>query len=366
MTGLYLHIPFCARKCPYCDFYSVSFSRQLAERYTDALVRNIKAFAARQISIDTIYFGGGTPSLLCSSQVGRIIQEAMTSFRVTDPEITLEANPCTTYEQKLYEYRQAGVNRLSFGVQSADDRELKLLGRLHDFKRAEKAVLDAKKAGFENISCDLMLGTAGQTLGSLEKSLDALTSLPVEHISAYMLKIEKGTAYDCDEMRNASADDELVSEMYLRAVEKLAKAGFEQYEISNFAKKGFESRHNLKYWTGESYIGLGASAHSLFDGKRYFCPNDIDSFVSIDIQQTVIEDASPDKAQEYVMLGLRLTKGISIEKLRKLGTDPDRLREKAALFENAGLCRLCNDRIFLTPQGFLLSNSIIAEFIGIM
>lgn len=361
MTGLYIHIPFCARKCPYCDFYSVSFGKKLAESYVGALVRNIKGFAGQGTGIDTIYFGGGTPSLLFPQQVKRILDAASENFDVHRAEVTLEANPCTVSEQKLGEYREAGVNRLSLGIQSASDSELKLLGRLHDYKRAEKAVFDARRAGFENISCDLMLGTAGQTLESLRDSVDALVSLPIQHVSAYMLKIEKGTAYDCEEMKNAAADDELVSEMYLQTVGELEKAGFAQYEVSNFARQGFESRHNLKYWTGESYIGLGASAHSFFGGRRYYCPRDIDAFISGERQPIVIDDENPDILQEYIMLGLRLTRGISLERLSELGADTQRLSQKARLFENAGLCVFSGGRISLTPRGFLVSNSIISE-----
>ena len=366
MTGLYLHIPFCARKCPYCDFYSVRFDRQLVQSYTEALVRNIRHLADTKTDIDTIYFGGGTPSLLCSSQVESILSAAAASFSLHGPEITLEANPCTVDVQKLREYRSAGVNRLSFGVQSANDDELSRLGRLHNFERAEKAVSEAVSAGFENISCDIMLGTAGQTLQSLGSSADALCALPIKHISAYMLKIEKGTPYDCDEMRKASADDELMSEMYLQTVGRLADAGFEQYEISNFAQRGYESRHNLKYWTGESYIGLGASAHSFFGGKRYACPNDVNAFVSSDVQQNTVTDEAPDALEEYLMLGLRLTKGVSLERLQKLGADIGALSQKVALFSQHGLMQSGGGRFSLTPKGFLLSNSIISELLGVI
>ena len=281
------------------------------------------------------------------------------SFDVYDTEITLEANPCTADFTKLCEYREAGVNRISFGVQSADDTELEKLGRLHDFSRAEKAVYDAVKAGFENISCDIMLGTADQTMQSLENSVDALVSLPVQHISAYMLKIEKGTPYDCDRIRNAAADEDLVGDMYLRTVEMLGAAGFAQYEISNFAKEGFESRHNLKYWTGESYIGIGASAHSFFGGRRYFCPRDIDSFISSELQPEIIEDDAPDAAQEYLMLGLRLTEGVRLE---RFGESAQSIAQKAEMYEKYELCSLVNGRLSLTAKGFLVSNSLIAEF----
>lgn len=367
MTGLYIHIPFCARKCPYCDFCSTAFNKTLVQNYVDAVVRNIAHYSTDRIGLDTIYFGGGTPSLLTPQQVGQILHCAENSFVLHSPEITLEANPCTVSLSKLSEYRSLGVNRLSFGIQSASDSELVSLGRLHTFGRAEKAVNDAFDAGFDNISCDLMIGIPDQTIQSLEYSIDALTNLPVQHISAYMLKIEQGTPFDSDKIRNTVADDDLSSEMYLTTVQKLAAAGFEQYEISNFAKPGFESRHNMKYWIGESYIGIGASAHSLFDGKRYFCPGDIGRFASSPLQQTVSEDDDPDKLEEYVMLGLRLTKGISLSKLAELGaSDLSGLIAKAAAYERNDLCVLKDGVLRLTPKGFLVSNVLISEFIQIL
>ncbi|MBR1723403.1 MAG: radical SAM protein, partial [Ruminococcus sp.] len=196
MTGIYVHLPFCARKCPYCDFYSVPYRADKAEQYARAVCRNISAFAGQGIDVDTLYFGGGTPSLLKGGQISDIIGTVRNSVQLHDPEITLEANPCTLTERRLDELLHAGVNRLSVGVQSADDNELSSLGRLHDFARAEKAVLDAHRAGFDNISCDLMLGVKGQDTASLSRTLDRLLSLPIAHLSAYMLQIEPGTPFD--------------------------------------------------------------------------------------------------------------------------------------------------------------------------
>lgn len=364
MTGIYVHIPFCARKCPYCDFYSIRFNKETVGKYVSALVRNIGAYADKGIAADTLYFGGGTPSLLTPQQIGEVTDAARRSFGLENAEITLEANPCTVDEQKLEGYRRFGVNRLSFGVQSANDEELRLLGRLHDHERAAKAVKQAQNAGFKNISCDIMLGTPGQTRQSLDNSVSALISLGIQHISAYMLKIEKGTAYDCDEIRNSIADDELMSELYLDTVKKLGDAGFAQYEISNFSKPGFESRHNLKYWTGESYLGFGASAHSFFAGRRFFCPDDVTSFIDSELQISIDEQSDPDPVEEFVMLGLRLTKGISLSRLRQLGgKDYKELVVKARLFAQHGLCCFDGENLSLTPDGFLVSNSIITEFI---
>ena len=273
MRGIYIHIPFCLRKCPYCDFYSVSYDDSLADRYIDALLRNFGANKYKGLQADTVYLGGGTPSALSIPQLERIIKGVFGSFDIANSaEVTIEANPCSVSYDKLKAMREMGFDRISFGIQSADDSELRFLGRLHDRDTALRAVNDACKAGFENISADIMLGLAGQTVSGLMNTADRLISLELSHVSAYMLKIEQGTPFDNIKIREKIADDELMSELYLSLVERLEKNGFYQYEISNFSKPGHESRHNLKYWTGEEYIGFGAAAHSLFEGQRYFVP----------------------------------------------------------------------------------------------
>lgn len=365
MTGIYIHIPFCIRKCPYCDFYSMPDNRELREKYVTALCANILSYKGQHIDADTVYFGGGTPSLLEVTQIERILSACGEAFDLHSTEITLEANPCTLNERKLSALRHAGINRLSIGIQSSQDRELEFLGRLHSFSTAEQAVVTAYKTGFDNISGDLMLGLAGQDMESLDKTLDAMTSLPLSHISAYMLKIEDGTAFDCDKVRNSVADEDTVSDMYLRTVEKLEKKGFEQYEISNFAKDGHYSRHNLKYWKCEEYLGFGTAAHSYFNDERYFCPPDINKYVTIPVQTKIITEKSPDKAEEYIMLNLRLKWGISLEKTSMLKDDDFclNLRNKAAVFSQNGLCKICGDRVSLTAKGFLVSNEIIAQLL---
>ncbi len=367
MTGLYIHVPFCLRKCPYCDFYSVVFSREAAENYTCAVVRNIERCRGKGISVDTVYFGGGTPSLLTPRQVGRILEAAHKSFSLEQPEITMECNPSSSDYDKLCAYRSVGVNRLSFGVQSADDCQLRTLGRLHTFRQACGAVEDAVKAGFFNISCDIMLGLCNQTVDSLRDSVDKISSLPITHISAYMLKIEENTPYNCDEIKKAVADDEAVSDMYLETVGILEGKGFMQYEISNFAKPGFESRHNLKYWQGDGYIGIGPAAHSFFGGQRYMCPDDVSAFAANKWQSKLVTDEAPDKLEEYVMLGLRLTEGITLERLSLLGGTEfaKKANQTANLLQRHGLCRLDGSRIFLTHRGFLLSNTIISRFLQV-
>lgn len=365
MTGIYIHIPFCKRKCPYCDFYSVAVSAETVESYVKALCRNIHAFKGQGIEADTVYFGGGTPSVMTAEQVESIMSALDESVQLCDTEVTLEANPCTVDRKKLADYKSAGITRLSFGVQSAQDGELEFLGRLHDFELALEAVQNAHDVGFKRLSCDIMLGLKGQTAKSLADSIDKLTALPIDHISAYMLKIEEGTPFDCDEVRKSVADEDTLCDMYLQTVKQLDDKGFAQYEISNFAKEGGQSRHNLKYWQGEEYIGLGASAHSYYKGERYFCPADIKGYIAAPLQEKVLLEDHPDKAEEYVMLGLRLTKGISVKRAAELGGEMlgKNISKKAALFAKQGLCQFDGDIVRLTPAGFLASNAIIGEML---
>ena len=292
MTGIYIHVPFCARKCPYCAFYSEAYSASMAESYTEAVLRNIAAYEGQGIAADTLYFGGGTPSLLAPAQTEEIINAAKRVFALDNAEVTLECNPCTVNPEKLSAFRTAGVNRLSVGFQSADDGELALLGRLHNTDRAVKCVLDAAEAGFENISCDLMTALPGQTPQKLAHSIKTISELPVKHISAYILKPEEGTPFDTEKLRASLPDEDETAALYLETVRLCEEAGFLQYEISNFAKPGFESRHNLKYWRchRDDYIGIGPGAHSFFGGVRFACPEELGSFIEDSVQQRTVTD----------------------------------------------------------------------------
>lgn len=365
MTGVYFHVPFCLKKCPYCDFYSCGWSKERAGRFTAAAKRSIEAYSGMDIDADTVYFGGGTPSLLTPSQVYEILDSVQKTIHLHDPEITLEANPSSLTPEKLRYYRAAGVDRLSIGFQSADDEQLRFLGRLHDAELAEKAVLTAADAGFDNISCDLMIGLRGQDSESLDHTLDRLTALPIAHLSAYMLKLEPGTAFDCDDVRSSVPDDDEVSDLYMQLCERMSAADFEHYEISNWARGGRRSRHNMKYWQLEQYIGIGPSAHSDFGGKRYFCPADLDGFLNSNVQKTVLEDGFPCRANEYVMLGLRLSDGIERGRLAQLGGDKmaEDLFSRTEKLADTGLLRLGKDRIALTEKGFLLSNAVILRLL---
>lgn len=370
MAGLYIHIPFCVRKCPYCDFYSVAYTEKLAEEYTAAVLRNIESYGERfgKIPVETVYFGGGTPSLFPPRLLGEIIRGAEKHFMLdSQAEISFEANPGTVDLVRLKELRAAGFNRISFGVQSMNDEELKALGRLHDSSEAEKAVRNAHEAGFENISADLMLGIIGQTEKTLKESVERLSALPLTHISAYILKIEQGTPYDRQEIYNRIADEDKVADLYLTAVHELEKHGFLQYEISNFAKKDFPCEHNLKYWRCEEYIGIGPAAHSYFNGKRYGVARSLEDFLAEKVQKEGITDENPGGFFEYAMLKFRLSEGLDLDECtKKFGVDKDMVLKKIIPMERAGFVKRRKTAISLTPEGCLVSNEIIVELFGEM
>ncbi len=361
--GLYIHVPFCVRKCPYCDFYSVAenVSRKYTE-FSEAVIRNIKRYKKtyQDLIIDTVYFGGGTPSLLPACFFKSVISE-ISDILSNNPEITMELNPMTADADKLRALRQTGVNRLSVGVQSADDRELGYLGRIHSFSKAEEIINSAYQSGFENISADLMIGIKGQTTDSLRNSISAITALPVKHISAYMLKIEKGTAYYESNMARQIPDEDLTAQLYLQAVKDLDDNGFKQYEISNFAKAGALSRHNMKYWHCQEYIGIGPSAHSFFNGKRYEVPRDLDLFIKSSIQTEIVNEENPGDFFEKAMLALRLSEGLDMSLYPQYINSVMKRVEK---YKNTDLLNINNNTISFSAQGFLLSNSLIADLLS--
>lgn len=348
--GLYIHVPFCVRKCRYCDFYSVT-ELSLTEEYTRAVIRNIGALGD---TFDTVYFGGGTPSLLTAEQLFRILSAADIC---SGAEISMECNPNSVTCRYLKDIFCAGVNRLSLGAQSFNDAELRSLGRLHTSEEAVSAVYSAEKAGFENISADLMLAVGGQTVKSLVRSLETAASLPLKHISAYILKIEEGTPLSLDEEYcKALPDDNETADMYLYTVEYLESRGFEQYEISNFAKSGSECKHNLKYWRDMEYYGIGPAAHSFIGGERRYCPKDLRAFLSAETQENVFSEYGGDPV-ERAMLTLRLTKeGLDLSEYPKAAKPAELLTEN-------GFMKYENGFLKLTPKGCLVSNSIIASII---
>lgn len=355
--GIYIHVPFCAKKCAYCDFYSENYRKNTVSQYVEAVIRNLKAYSDKSRLTDTVYFGGGTPSLLSHEQIKIILDTVENNFVLSEkPEITLETNPNTVNFNKLEELRHAGINRLSIGVQSMIDDELKFLGRTHSADRAEKAVIDAYRAGFENISCDVMIALPNQSADSLEYTLDKITDLPIQHISGYILKTESGTPFDCDEIKNSLPDDDLTAELYIKMTETLKNKGFQQYEVSNFALKGFESRHNCRYWKCLDYIGIGPSAHSCNNGKRFAVERNLNEFINNEIQKVTITDESPCTFEEYAMLRLRLTEGLD---LNAFPEHKDSILKKIPALIKSGYINYNNDNISLTPNGFLVSNSVI-------
>lgn len=364
-VGVYIHIPFCVSKCPYCDFYSLSAESSLLEAYTGAVCRAIRYSAENGREVDSVYFGGGTPSLMKAEQISRMLEALVKAFALNKAEITLEANPASALGGKLRDLRAAGVNRISFGVQSAVDEELVLLGRPHTEDDARCSVIAANDAGFNNISADLMLGIPRQTEESLKRSIEFLTSMPVSHISAYMLKIEEGTPFSKAGARDFCPDEDALAEIYLKCVAALECNGFSQYEISNFAKKGSESRHNLKYWRCEEYLGFGPSAHSFLDGRRFYVPRSLKDFIKEENPMTLaVSDGEGGGFEEYAMLRLRLCEGLDLTAAaKKFNIDTSKTAKKAAALESHGLLSFKNNIISLTPKGFLLSNAVTAELL---
>lgn len=357
--GIYIHVPFCAVKCPYCDFYSVSYSKKNELMYTDAVIRNLKKYSeiCNDRIVDTIYFGGGTPSLLSAESIKKILFSTFQMFNVENSaEISMESNPNTLNPKKLNDFLSAGINRISIGIQTLDDDELVKLGRKHTSEQAVNAVNMAYDAGFKNISCDLMLGICSQTSESLKQTLEKAVNLPLNHISAYMLKIEPDTPFNCDEIISNLPDDDQFADMYLDTVEFLEENGFSQYEISNFAKKGCESRHNLKYWKCEEYIGIAPSAHSFYNNKRYYVPSDINKFLEDTYQTEIVNEENPAEFQEKAMLMLRLKSGLPLD---LCGEFKDEIIKKTMILQKNGLVNIKNNAVSLTAKGFLVSNQII-------
>lgn len=371
--SIYIHVPFCVRKCEYCDFYSLC-DLSLREDYVEALIAQIKDFrpAAKNKLVDTIYFGGGTPSLLSGEEILRILKTVRSVFRVSDDaEITMEANPGTLDPEKLSAYHTAGVNRLSIGLQSADPRELKRLGRIHTREEFENSFLLARLEGFQNINVDIMYAIPNQTEQTLSATLDYVISLDPDHISFYGLKIEPETPFGRDENIEASLPvEDTQADMYLNSAQKLEEAGFLQYEISNFSKPGFECRHNVKNWKCQDYIGFGPAAHSLFEGARFSYKKEIRSFIADPLQRGNLidvfeEQTEEDIAKQFVMLGFRLRLGIDVEEYAERFKDDFEARylEKMTPFIEKQYILPTKTGYRLSRQGLLISNYILSELI---
>ena len=365
--GLYIHIPFCKSKCAYCDFYSLPHSEEKMDAYADALIRHLKEAAPQmeKETVDTVYFGGGTPSYLGEKRLRRLLKEIKKCYRVApDAEITLEANPESAGEDKALKHlRRAGFNRISLGVQSADDAVLKRIGRVHDYAQAVAAVEAARKAKFENLSIDLIYGLPGQDLLHWQETLKTAVEMKPQHISCYALKVEEGTPLWKQKDTLVVADDDQQAEMYLWTVEFLAGQGYEQYEISNFALPGYESRHNLKYWQMMPYAGFGPGAHSDFGEVRFAYEKDLDGYIAGELRLSEQEEILPrERCLEYIMLSLRTAQGIEKRHFENAYRLPfTALEEKFTTYEAHGLAARTADGWRLTPEGFLVSNRIIVE-----
>lgn len=370
--GIYIHIPFCASRCKYCDFCSLAGFDKLIPRYQDALIRYIKEFAPRAAGyyIDTVYFGGGTPSYYGAKRLIKLFDTLKMHYKVLlDSEVTVEVNPDSINYDDLRLLYRAGFNRLSIGAQSANNEILKFIGRRHNFQQVEKTVLDARKAGFENISLDLIYGLPNQSPDDWADTLNQAVALKPRHLSCYGLKIEEGTPLY--ELRNSEIipDDDAQADMYLYTVEALERYGYIQYEISNFARSGAQSKHNLKYWQLKDYAGFGASAASSIGNQRYTYINNPLSFIeAVQSGDSLIKEyellTNYDKASEYLMLNLRTTNGISEKEYRSIyRCNFAPIEELLKSYAEKGWARLLGERWNLTPRGFLLSNRLIGEIL---
>ena len=372
--GIYIHIPFCRSKCDYCDFYSLAGREDSMDRYQKALLAHLKetAFAARSFVVDTVYFGGGTPSFYGARRLKELLAAVKKHYSVDKgAEITFEANPDSVDFRALRALRRAGFNRVSLGMQSACPAELEGVRRPHTVEQGDEAVAAARKARLANLSLDLIYGLPGQTMDSWRETVEHVLNLAPEHLSCYGLKVEEGTPLAARvSAGEVLPDDDIQADMYLWTVDRLAQAGYEQYEISNFAKPGYESRHNLRYWRMEPYAGFGPGAHSDFGGRRYSWVRDLEGYIKGVLEGGKLldsEDLIPqeERSSEYLMLRLRTAQGI--EEWEYRGTyfmDFSPIQERLEYFQAQGWAeKTAAGRWRFTPGGFLVSNQLIVELL---
>ena len=371
-VGIYIHIPFCASKCAYCSFYSLAGAEKLMPAYQSALLRHIDEYTPQLDGylVDTVYFGGGTPSHYGAGRLISIMNALKRHGHVLlDSEVTAEVNPGNITKDELLRLRRAGFNRLSIGVQCSDDKVLANLGRIHTFADAEETVRNARQAGFDNISIDIIYGLPSQNKDTWAETVAKAAALKAEHISCYGLKIEEGTPLYIFRDSPFIPDDDTQADMYLYTVETLARFGYRQYEVSNFARRGFESKHNMKYWLGEEYIGFGAGAHSYIGNCRYSFIEDIEKYIARVTQGQVVVEHSEEmsdfeNAGEYLMLRLRTVHGISEEEYYTIyRLKMDLVIELLHKYEANGWAVVKDGRWRFTPAGFMLSNTLIGEIL---
>lgn len=375
---LYLHIPFCVRKCAYCDFLSFPAAEEIRKEYVNVLIRQIQQSGLEKRQVSSVFFGGGTPSILAGEEVARLMEAVRASFcLMDDAEITMEANPGTLDQEKLTLLKRAGMNRLSIGLQSANENELKILGRIHSLDQFLENYRAARMAGFDNINVDLMSALPGQTVESWRETLERVLALEPEHISAYSLIVEEGTPFYQryrEEVRRREEGEEcklLPSEeeerqMYHETEKILSEAGYKRYEISNYAKPGYECRHNIGYWRRREYLGLGLGAAS-FMGKERFCmTRDLDAYLKGDFEKKERQLLSrQEEMEEFMFLGLRLKAGIhKMEFEREFGEDYQKIYgDVTRKMEGLGLLETVDEWVRLTERGMDVGNYVMAEFL---
>ena len=374
--GIYIHIPFCKQKCFYCDFCSFANKNEMQGKYVETVINEIKNITHKEkYTVTTIYLGGGTPSILNPEYIKNILQEIKSSFKILDDaEITIEINPETVNEEKLKRYKEYGINRLSIGLQSANDKILKNIGRIHDYKQFEETFFYARKFEFKNINVDLMIGLPTQAIEDVKQTLEKIIQKNPEHISVYSLIIEEGTIIEklINENKLQLPDEETERIMYWTVVNELKENGYNQYEISNFSKKTYESKHNTNCWKQKQYIGLGTSAHSYLNKKRYSNTNNIEEYIK-NIQEnniskniTIHEEQTEELTMnEYMLLGLRMIQGININEFKqKFKIDPTiKYKEILEKLQKENLIQITETSIKLTKQGIDFGNIVWEEFI---
>ena len=374
--GIYIHIPFCKQKCFYCDFCSFANKNEMQGKYVETVINEIKNITHKEkYTVTTIYLGGGTPSILNPDYIKSILQEIKSSFEILDDaEITIEINPGTVNEEKLKKYKEYGINRLSIGLQSGNDKILKKIGRIHDYKQFEETFFYARKCGFKNINVDLMIGLPTQAVEDVKQTLEKIIQKNPEHISVYSLIIEEGTIIEklINENKLQLPDEETERIMYWTVVNELKENGYNQYEISNFSKKTYESKHNTNCWKQKQYIGLGTSAHSYLNKKRYSNTNNIEEYIK-NIQENNIsknitiheEQTEESTMNEYMLLGLRMIQGININEFKqKFKIDPTiKYKETLEKLQKENLIQITKTSIKLTKQGIDFGNIVWEEFI---
>ncbi len=382
---LYVHIPFCIKKCAYCDFLSGPDDERKRQEYINTLIKEIQGYKTifgEKYEVVSIFIGGGTPSILNGEQLLSIVEALHHSFSILKSvELSIEVNPGTVTREKLNVWKAAGINRLSIGLQSVNNEELKFLGRIHTYEEFLETYTMARKCGFENINIDLISAIPGQTLKSWKQTLSQVAELGAEHISAYSLIIEEGTPFyeqygkgevnePCDQHRPQLPDEEEEREIYEITQKMLKQYGYMRYEISNYAKVGYACRHNLGYWERKEYLGIGLGASSLINHTRYHNASDYTDYISRvtdgeEVREDVEKLSREDEIEEFMFLGLRKTEGISIREFKeKFKKDiADIYGKNFVKLESAGLLQYSGDRICLTEQGINISNSVFIEFL---